>query len=68
MLTSSVEEVQTPLLIVQRNSLAPTPKLVTPEVGLPGVVIVPVPLNNVHVPVPTIGALPANVAEVEQTS
>ena len=34
--------------------------------GLPGVVIVPVPLINVQVPVPTVAALPASVAVVAQ--
>ena len=65
--TSSVELGHTPLLIVHRNTFAPTPNAVTPDVGLPGVVIVPVPLTNVHVPVPTVGALPAKVAVVAQT-
>ena len=42
------------------------PKLnpVTPEVGEVGVVIVPVPAINVHNPVPTPGAFPANVEVV----
>ena len=64
MTTSSVEGVHTPLLIVHRNTFAPYPNAVTPDVGLPGVEIVPVPLTNVHAPVPTLGGVPANVAVV----
>ena len=66
MITSSIEE-QLPLTIVQRNVFAPTPKLVMPEVGLLGVVIEPEPPTKVHVPVPTEGVLPANVAVVAHT-
>src|SRR5205809_260431 len=62
MVTSSLDGVQVPLLIVQRNTLAPYPKPVTPLVGLLGVVTVPLPLTKLHVPVPTVGALPAIVA------
>src|SRR6266567_8861803 len=62
MVTSEVESVQVPLWIVQRKTFAPNPRPVTPDVGLLGVVIVPVPLTSVHVPVPTVGLLPARVA------
>lgn len=67
MVTSDVEAAHTPLLIVQRKALAPTPKPVTPDVGELGVVIVPVPLTNVQAPVPTVAVLPAKVAVVAQT-
>jgi hypothetical protein len=52
-----------PLVIVQRNTFAPTPSAVTVVVGEEAVVIVPLPLINVHVPVEgAVGALPASVA------
>lgn len=54
------------LLIVQRNTISPLPKLVTLVLGFVGDVIVPVPLTNVHNPVPVVGVLPAKVAVVEQ--
>ena len=66
-ITSSVDIAQTPFVIVQRKVFAPTPKPVIPEVGDDGVVIVPVPVINVHAPVPIIGEFPAKVAVVEQT-
>src|SRR6266849_5184659 len=62
MVTSEVESVQVPLWIVQRKTFAPKPRAVTPEFGLLGVVIVALPLTSVHVPVPTVGLLPARVA------
>lgn len=58
MLTSSVEAVQGGLLIVQRNVLTPTPKLVTAVVGDEELSIVPLPLTSVHLPVPTTGLFP----------
>ena len=58
------EGAHTPLLIVHLNMLGPYPKPVTPEAGLFGVVIVPVPLTSVHRPVPTVGVFPANVVLV----
>ena len=63
-ITSSVDEAQGALEIVQRNTFDPTPRPVTPEVGDEGVVIVPLPLINVHVPTPVVGVFPANVAVV----
>ena len=65
--TSSDDAVHGELEIVQRKVFAPTPKPVTPDVGLPGVVIVPVPLTNVHVPVPVVAVFPASVAVAAQT-
>ena len=44
--------------------MAPILNPVTPDVGELGVVTVPVPLISVHVPVPIVGLLPANVAVV----
>jgi len=55
------------LLIVHTNEFVPTVNPVTPDVGSPGVVTVELPAMTVHVPVPTVGVLPANVAVVEQT-
>jgi hypothetical protein len=66
MITSSVEEVHPALAIVHLNVFAPTPNPVTPEVGLPGVVIVAVPDTTVQVPVPIVAVLPAKVAVVAQ--
>ena len=60
--TVSAEEPHDPLLIVQTNVFAPTLNPVTPDVGLPGVVTVALPAMTVHVPVPLVGVLPANVA------
>src|SRR5437870_12957964 len=60
--TFEVESAQVPLWIVHRNTLAPYPKLLTPELGLLGVVIVPLPLTKLHVPVPTVAVFPASVA------
>ena len=57
-----------PFVIVQRNTFAPMPNAVNPDVGLPAVVIVPVPLTNVHNPVPTVGVFPAKVAVVAHTA
>ena len=66
--TSSVDEAQGGLLIVQRKvTVVPALRPVTPEVGELGVVIVPVPETTVHCPVPTVGVLPARVAVVPQT-
>jgi hypothetical protein len=46
--------------------LEPGVRPVTPDVGEDGVVIIPVPLSNVHVPAPVVGAFPASVAVVPQ--
>ena len=51
-------------MIVHSKTLGPVPKPVTPELGEPGVVIVPEPLINVHVPVPTVAVFPAKFVEV----
>ena len=65
--TVSLDDVHVPLLIVQTNVFAPTDKLVTPDVGLLGVVTVALPAMTIHAPIPTVGVLPARVAVVEQT-
>src|SRR5438445_113273 len=50
------------LVIVHWNTLLPTPKAVSPDVGEVGVVIVPLPETNVHRAVSPAAALfPANV-------
>ena len=67
MITSSEDGGQTPFVIVQRKVFAPTPSPVTVEVGELGIVIVPDPLTNVHVQVPTVAVLPAKVAVATQT-
>ena len=56
-----------PSLIVHTYVLAPTDKLVTPDVGELGVVTVELPAITVHAPVPTVGVFPASVAVVAQT-
>ena len=63
--TCVLDDAQGALLIVHSNTFAPTPNPVTVVFGFPGVVIVPLPLTNVHTPVPTDGVFPANVALVE---
>ena len=65
--TVSVDAGQLAFVIVQTNVLAPTLRLVTPDVGLPGVVTLPDPASTVHAPVPMEGVLPAKVPVVEQT-
>ncbi|HEY6190915.1 MAG TPA: hypothetical protein VI215_01165, partial [Bacteroidota bacterium] len=65
--TLSLEEGQDPLEIVQTKVFAPTERAVTPEVGLPGVVTLALPVITVHAPVPMVGVLPASVVVVEQT-
>ena len=51
-----------PFAIVQRNvAVLPAVMPVTPEVAEFAVVIVAVPLTTLHVPVPTVGVLPARV-------
>jgi hypothetical protein len=60
----SVLDGQGALLIAHMNTLAPAPRLVIVVVGDEGVVIVPAPLTRVQVPVPTVGVLPAIVAEL----
>jgi hypothetical protein len=62
--TSSEEDVQVPLLIVQRNvALVPVGTPVTPDVEEPDEVIVAVPLTTLHAPEPVVGVLPDNVKE-----
>ena len=67
MVTVSRDVPQGGLLIVQTNVFAPTDNPVTPDVGELGVVTVALPAMTVHAPVPTVGVLPAKVADVEQT-
>jgi hypothetical protein len=64
--TSSNELAQAPFEIVHRKVDVPAVKPVIPEEGEDGVVIFPLPEIFVHVPVPTVGVFPANVAELEQ--
>ena len=66
MVISSDVAVHGALLMVQRNTFAPTPKPVIPEVGELEVVIVPAPETSVHDPAPTVAVLPARVAVVAQ--
>jgi len=63
--TSSVDAVQGLLLMVHRNvTLEPTDKPVTALAGDVGDVIVAEPLTTLHIPVPTVGVLPAKVVAV----
>jgi hypothetical protein len=64
-LTSSIDAVHGPLLIVQRSVYAVPATPVKVLVGLAGVATVPPDPNMiVHDPVPTTGILPARVAVV----
>ena len=65
--TVSLEILHTPLLIIHSKRFAPRFNPVTPEAAEAGEVTVAVPLTTFHVPVPTVGMLPARVADVEQT-
>ena len=57
-----------PLLRVHWNTLAPTPRPLTPDEGDVGEAMVPEPLTSVHCPVAgAMGALPPSVAVVVQT-
>jgi hypothetical protein len=61
----SSEDVQRALVIVQRNVYEELADPVKVDIGFVGSVIVPpVPLTMLHNPVPTVGALPASVAEM----
>ena len=53
--------------IVQTNLLIPSSKFVTSEVGECRSVMVPLPLNIVQVPIPSIGKFPSKKVEDEQT-
>lgn len=64
MLTVELLGEQMPLLMVHANTLVPTPKPVTPLVGLVGVVMVPAPATSVQLPVPTAGVLPEKFVAV----
>jgi hypothetical protein len=66
MITVSLDDGHVPLEIVQEKLFAPAFMDVTPEDGELIVVTDPEPPMNVHVPVPTIGVLPASVAVEEQ--
>jgi hypothetical protein len=65
--TSSDDGGHVPFEMVQRKTFAPTPNAVTPELGEPGDVIVPVPETSVHVPVPVVGVFPASVVDDAQS-
>ena len=57
---------QDPLVIVQvKTALVPTGTPVTADVADDKLAIEAVPLNTLHVPTPTVGALPANVKDPE---
>ena len=61
--TSSVLELQKPLLMVHLNSVVvPAPKPVMPVVDNVAVLIVHVPLTILHTPVPITGVLPLKLA------
>ena len=66
MVTVEVDEGQGALEMVHSKTFAPVPNPVIPLVGDPGVVIIPAPLTNVHVPTPTVGAFPASVVDDAQ--
>jgi hypothetical protein len=60
--TSSIDAAHAPLVIVHLNvAEIPTGTPVTPDVEDVGVVIVAVPENTLHVPVPVTGEFPASV-------
>jgi len=65
--TSLVVEAQGGLLIVQRKTFVPGVSPVTLDVGELGDEGVPEPLTSVHVPIPTVGVLPAIIAFVAHT-
>ena len=67
MVISSDVAVQGVLVMVQRNTFAPTANPVIPEFAALGEVIVAVPETNVHDPVPAVGVLPASVAAAAHT-
>jgi hypothetical protein len=62
-ITSSVDGVQAPLLIVHLKVTVPTVRPVMVELGSEGVVTVPLPDNTDHAPVPTAGVLAESVVE-----
>jgi hypothetical protein len=66
MVTDVLVEAHGGFEMVHINTFAPTPNPVTVDVGDVGVVIVPAPLTNVHVPVPVVAVFPANVVELLQ--
>ena len=66
MATSSVQGGHDPFVMVHLKVLTPTPNPVTPELGSEGVVTVPDPPTNAHIPTPTDGVFAAKVADEEQ--
>lgn len=68
MVTSLLLGVQIPFEMVQRKTLVPKPKLLTLLNGFVLSSKVPLPLNTVHSPVPTVGVLAASDALSAQTS
>ena len=65
--TVSLDTAHGPFDIAQTNLLIPDDIPVTEVVGLAAFTIVPLPTTCVHVPVPTVGLLPARFTEVAQT-
>lgn len=64
--TSSTETGHGALLIVQRKTLDPTARPVTPELGEEGDAMVPEPLISVQVPAPEVGVFPDRAVLDEQ--
>lgn len=65
--TSSTEEEQTPLLIVQRNTFTPADKPDTAVFAEVALTKVAVPETTVQTPEPTVGIFPESVVEVAHT-
>lgn len=65
--TWSDDDGHVPLVIVHWKIFTPTVKPVTADVGEVGLIGVPVPETNVHIPLPIIGVFPENTDVVEQT-
>jgi hypothetical protein len=66
-ITSSVDGVHPPRLIVHLKVAEPVTSPVTPEVGLDGVVTLTVPEITDQAPVPVVGVFPARVEVAAQT-
>ena len=59
------ESAQAPFVIFHWNVLDVAEKFETVVVGLDGVAMIPLPLTNDHMPVPTDGVFPARVAALQ---